>query len=563
MGIIGSLRNAVLHRPIHSVLIIAAGGYIHKHASLGVAVGLHKDDLDGMGSANILKGVGLHRADALAVDLDVGDGIALIWGDGKGLIPTLTDADAAGGRDGTASTGSCLDGVVAVVPTAATAGLVIQLNLAGQGRVVVIIRREAPFVGRVGLDRGIVGQGLALVIHPFQLAITGIQSASLGGQRRVLQRLAAGGDLGVVRLAGRRGRFDHEHEGSAGDVVVVVVARLSRDDADRADLDGSQNAGFGIDGRLAGARVCVDAVGHCARAGAASGGQCQCLTVDHTTRTGDGQRLLIVLFCQSDVQRDGEILVIVTGRLEGDGDLVTRLAAGDGIGQQDAVRCEVLLGQDDARLAAERPVLPGGQSGPVRRVGVIRGVRVLLLQLDRFEVAAICLVHRDFKFNVLHCVVVFGVLRSELCLEGLGGSRSAAHRFAAIHPTPAVRQRHIRQRLTVFCRQPGGNSVGRRCLSYHKFAIHSFKSVVVIRITNAGVHTVGTGVQRGRILNIPRLNGAAASSGITVGHLSIQIARPVCQGRCAGRFTVSIARHAELAVLLSLFDSDIRSSRNR
>ena len=108
-----------------------------------------------------------HRADALAVDLDVGDGIALIWGDGKGLIPTLTDADAAGGRNRAARPGSCLDGVAAVVPTAATAGLVIQLN-----------------------------------------------------------------------LAGKRGRFDHEHEGSAGDVVVVVVARLSRDDADRADLDG-------------------------------------------------------------------------------------------------------------------------------------------------------------------------------------------------------------------------------------------------------------------------------------------------------------------------------------
>ena len=39
-------------------------------------------------------------------------------------------------------------------------------------------RREAPFVGRVGLDRGIVGQELALVIHPFQLAVTGIQSRS-------------------------------------------------------------------------------------------------------------------------------------------------------------------------------------------------------------------------------------------------------------------------------------------------------------------------------------------------------------------------------------------------
>ena len=108
MGIIGSLRNAVLHRPIHSVLIIAAGGYIHKHASLGVAVGFHKDDLDGMGSADILKGVGLHRADALAIDLDIGDGIALIWGDGEGLISALADADAAGGRNRAARPGSCL-----------------------------------------------------------------------------------------------------------------------------------------------------------------------------------------------------------------------------------------------------------------------------------------------------------------------------------------------------------------------------------------------------------------------------------------------------------------------
>ena len=103
MGIIGSLGNAVFHCPIHSVLIIAAGGYIHKHAGLGVAVGFHKDDLDGMGSADILKGVGLHRADALAVDLDVGDSIALVWGDGKGLIPALADADIAGGRNGAAS----------------------------------------------------------------------------------------------------------------------------------------------------------------------------------------------------------------------------------------------------------------------------------------------------------------------------------------------------------------------------------------------------------------------------------------------------------------------------
>ena len=74
-----------------------------------------KADLDGMVSADILKGVGLHRADALAVDLDVGDSIALVWGDGEGLIPALADADIAGGRNGAASPGSCLDGVVAVI----------------------------------------------------------------------------------------------------------------------------------------------------------------------------------------------------------------------------------------------------------------------------------------------------------------------------------------------------------------------------------------------------------------------------------------------------------------
>ena len=106
MGIIGSLGDAVFHCPIHRVLIIAAGGNIHKHAGLGVAVGLHKADLDGMGSSDILKGVGLHRADALAVDFDVGNGIALIRGDGEGLISALADADIAGRRNRTASSGS-------------------------------------------------------------------------------------------------------------------------------------------------------------------------------------------------------------------------------------------------------------------------------------------------------------------------------------------------------------------------------------------------------------------------------------------------------------------------
>ena len=169
MGIIGSLGNAVFHCPIHSVLIIAAGGYIHKHAGLGVAVGFHKDDLDGMGSADILKGVGLHRADALAVDLDVGDSIALIRGDGEGLIPALADADIAGGSNGAASPGSCLDGVVAVRMAAAIITPVCRIGSVasaargdGDGHIVLAVKPRAAPAGEgvTGACGGIEGDGI-------------------------------------------------------------------------------------------------------------------------------------------------------------------------------------------------------------------------------------------------------------------------------------------------------------------------------------------------------------------------------------------------------------------
>ena len=169
-GVAGALGDAILHCPQHSVVIIAAHGDVCKRHGAGLRGGASggapqeghglrtgadavrveaactyaggdavfdcphnglveiaarrnvdkfvrpcKADLDGMVSADILKGVGLHCADAPAVDLDVGDSIALIRGDGKGLIPALADADIAGGRDGTASPGSRLDGVVAVI----------------------------------------------------------------------------------------------------------------------------------------------------------------------------------------------------------------------------------------------------------------------------------------------------------------------------------------------------------------------------------------------------------------------------------------------------------------
>ena len=202
----------------------------------------------------------------------------------------------------------------------------------------------------------------------------------------------------------------------------------------------------------------VNAVGHSACAGAASGGQCQRLTIEHTVRTDNDKCLLTILFCQDDVQDDGEVLVVVAGSFQGNGDGVTVLAAGNRVGQQTAVRCKIMLGKCDIRAVADAvfaiiaPHLSAGKPRPVWRVGMHGSVRVLLRQLDRFEAAsirllhhafqfhvlhrvvvvgvcrgglrfeatAIRLVHHDFKFNILHHVVVVGVCRGKLRLEGLG-----------------------------------------------------------------------------------------------------------------------------------------------
>ena len=115
-GVAGTLGDAVLRCPIHGVFIITAGGNIHKHAGLRAAV-LHEDNLDGMGFADVLEGVGLHCTDAVAVDFDVGNGVALVRGNGEGLIGSLADADIAGGGDGAAGSGNCLDGVEAGIVT--------------------------------------------------------------------------------------------------------------------------------------------------------------------------------------------------------------------------------------------------------------------------------------------------------------------------------------------------------------------------------------------------------------------------------------------------------------
>ena len=82
------------------------------------ADGLHEADLDGVGRIDVLEGVASGGADALAVDLDVCNGIAVIRRNGEGQILALTDADVAGGRDGAALARDHLDNIVVAAGTA-------------------------------------------------------------------------------------------------------------------------------------------------------------------------------------------------------------------------------------------------------------------------------------------------------------------------------------------------------------------------------------------------------------------------------------------------------------
>ena len=67
---------------------------------------------DGVVGGDILKGVAVHRAHALAVHQHIGDGIALLGGDGEGLGRALLHGHRTGRGDGAALTGGGGDGVL-------------------------------------------------------------------------------------------------------------------------------------------------------------------------------------------------------------------------------------------------------------------------------------------------------------------------------------------------------------------------------------------------------------------------------------------------------------------
>ena len=105
-------------------------------------------------------------------------------------------------------------GVVAAA--AGGGGLAPQLDGAVDGLIVGAVGGgKDPLVELVGLHSGGVGQSRTCIIHPLDRAGYG-EGAAGGGQRRVTQLLAAGGDLGVGRLAGGGCLLDGEGVGLVG-----------------------------------------------------------------------------------------------------------------------------------------------------------------------------------------------------------------------------------------------------------------------------------------------------------------------------------------------------------
>ena len=105
---IGVVGTGALHGPA----VAGEGLGLEVVVELHVGGRLGEQGGDGVVGGDILKGVAVHRAHALAVHQHIGDGIALLGGDGEGLGRALLHGHLTGGGDGAALTGGGGDGVL-------------------------------------------------------------------------------------------------------------------------------------------------------------------------------------------------------------------------------------------------------------------------------------------------------------------------------------------------------------------------------------------------------------------------------------------------------------------
>ena len=105
---IGAVGTGALHGPA----VAGEGLGLEVVVELHVGGRLGEQGGDGVVGGDILEGVAVHRAHALAVHQHVGNGIALRGGDGEGLGRALLHGHLTGGGDGAALTGGGGDGVL-------------------------------------------------------------------------------------------------------------------------------------------------------------------------------------------------------------------------------------------------------------------------------------------------------------------------------------------------------------------------------------------------------------------------------------------------------------------
>ena len=191
---------------------------------------------------------------------------------------------------------------------------------------------------------------------------------------------------------------------------------------------------------------------------------------------------------------------------------------------------------------------------------MLRGVRVLLRQLDRFEAAAIRRSDGHVNGDVEHFAIGL-IVGLEISIED-SGAQLIQHRLRFL-PAPCagcislrIGQSDLVEFLAVFGCQAGGFRAGRYRLHYPKLHTIRGERLVVLRLAKLCVHIVaGSGAQRVRLNVLPLCAAAVGIGGvIVVGHASVT--RPVCQAGRAGRLAVNVEFHADLAVLLGLVDLD-------
>ena len=262
---IGVVGTGALHGPA----VAGEGLGLEVVVELHVGGRLGEQGGDGVVGGDILKGVAVHRAHALAVHQHIGDGIALLGGDGEGLGRALPHGHLTGGGDGAALTGGGGDGHI-VVPL-----LGVQLDVVhrqggaaltgvdkGEAQVLAVL--QALGDGHLGLGLGPGGEQAGI---PLQVPdLLPVLAAVAGGHDlQVAVLILHGVPIGGVEIEDHVDLGIHAADiGGAGDqplVLLVVVVMIHGGHVVLVAVPGVQRAALALDAPVVGEPLLVEVLG--------------------------------------------------------------------------------------------------------------------------------------------------------------------------------------------------------------------------------------------------------------------------------------------------------------